>query len=59
MILLFTVFGNAWRSEPMMAILVSSAKRIGLDVSKMVFKRSLICNRKTKDQVWSLMEQYH
>ena len=47
-ILLFTVFENSWESEPMMVILVSSAKRIGLDVSEMDFGRSLIYYKKSK-----------
>jgi len=44
MILLFTVYKNLWGSEPLMVILVLSAKRIGLYVSEMDCGRSLIYN---------------
>jgi len=45
-ILLFTLFENSWGSEPVMVMLVSSAKVIGLDVYEMDFGRSLIYNKK-------------
>ena len=47
-ILLFTLFENSWGSEPVMIMLVSLAKGIGLDVLEMDFGRSLIYNKKSK-----------
>ena len=56
-ILLFTVYENSWGSEPMMVILVLSAKRIGLDISEMDCGRSLIYIKKKKSKGPS-MEPY-
>ena len=59
-ILLFTAFENLWESEPVMVMLVSSAKGIGLDVSEMDFGRSLMYNKKKAgDRVWSYVEHHH
>jgi len=60
MILLFTVYEKSWGSESMMVILPSSAKGIGLDVSKMDCGRSLVYSEITaREGVWSLVEHHH
>jgi hypothetical protein len=48
MTLLFTVFENSWGLEPVMVMLVSSAKGIGLGVCEMDFGRSLMYSKKSK-----------
>jgi hypothetical protein len=45
---LFIVFEDSWESETLMVKLVSSVKRIGLDVSEMDFGVSLIQNKKSR-----------
>jgi len=46
---LYIAFEDSWESESLMVILVSSAKGIGLDASKMDFGISLIQNKKSKE----------
>jgi hypothetical protein len=56
-IILIVSFLKIWGSEFLIIILVSSANKIGLDISDIVLGRSIIYVKETiRDQVWSLEE---
>jgi hypothetical protein len=51
-------FANIWLSELVIIKLVSSAYRIGLDISDIAFGRSLTYNRKSRVPKW-IPEELH